>query len=57
MYARWGAAALLTIAAAMPVHEAAAQQDAIGGAILGGAATTGAGAGAASAQYSGATAT
>jgi hypothetical protein len=37
MYGRWGAAALLTIAVAMPVQEAAAQ-DALGGAILGGAA-------------------
>src|SRR5262245_32173333 len=36
-FGRWGATALLTIAAAMPVQQAAAQ-DAIGGAILGGAA-------------------
>jgi hypothetical protein len=37
MYGRWGATALLTIALASPVQEAAAQ-DAVGGAILGGAA-------------------
>src|SRR5262249_14953844 len=37
MYGRWGAAALLAIAAAMPVQDVAAQ-DAVGGAILGGAA-------------------
>lgn len=38
MIRTFGAAALLALATIMPVQDAAAQQDALGGAILGGAA-------------------